>query len=568
MSHLHPSPGTPQWPSIRSGVIQGQSVSMQNFTYQLPTFARDNGSQAMAGASSLQPSHHMSIHRQRSSTNGLPLPSSVSTTSPVSATTEMPAAPTYGWGSRGGSEHFHPHTQKPQSRSNLSLEELLNVVTEAFDNVVRGRLSAFEVWMKDCVENQRRANASFVNEVNTKLAEEQSTVSKKLDDHAQNYRQKHGELMQILQLNLSAWQETLVDQLKAAMVIGDEAVKKRELKTNDKLEQRSLEQRNAIEVIGKEVQMSKLEMQSRIDSLDARMKSIADILCSTASSLAASKSTTSRPAATAPPTSGGTASMAVTTSPTTPSSVVVRTSIVPPELLASSFTSFQTKLNECMSHAEAMIARLAEKTDITREEAHVGMKELANMVDVSHDLQTEQMALLHEEISALKAAVGVHSPATPTAKGELTRSSELLVSETSETSLSPDTPSLAERVQILEAKHQKLMQHLSNSFGPGKSYERFINCVLPCILDQTLPLTASLPSDDPASAFQTHKGTIIYSLSVHSCAYAHSELCVRQYLTLFLYQDDVTANVNIMGSEVALDEPMDRDRVRPLTECA
>lgn len=441
------------------------------------------------------------------------------------------------------------------------------MVTGAFDNVVRGRLSAFEVWMKDCVENQRRANASFVNEVNTKLAEEQSTVSKKLDDHAQNYRQKHGELMQILQLNLSAWQETLVDQLKAAMVIGDEAVKKRELKTNDKLEQRSLEQRNAIEVIAKEIQMSKLEMQSRIDSLDARMKSIADILCSTASSLAASKSTTSRPAATAPPTSGGTASMAVTTSPTTPSSDVVRTSIVPPELLASSFTLFQTKLNECMLQSEALMARLAEKTDITREEAHVGMKELANMVDVSHDLQTEQMALLHEEISALKAAVGVHSPA-PTAKGELTRSSKFLVSETSETSPSPDIPSLAERVQVLEAKHQKLMQHLSNSFGPGTSYERFINYVLPCILDQTLPLTASLPSDEPASAFQTHKGTIIYSLSVHSSAYAHSELCVRQYLTLFLYQDDVTANENIMGSEVALDEPMDHDRDRPLTERA
>lgn len=353
------------------------------------------------------------------------------------------------------------------------------MVTGAFDNVVKGRLSAFEAWMKDCVENQRRANASFVNEVNTKLAEEQTSVSKKLDDQVQNYRQKHGELMQILQLNLSAWQETLVDQLKVAMVIGDEAVKKRELKTNDKLEQRSLEQRNPIDVIAKEVQMSKLEMQSRLDSLDARMKSIADILCSTASSLAASKSTTSRPAATAPPTSGGTASMAVTTSPTTPSSVVVRTSIVPPELLASTFASFQTKLNECMSQSEALMARLAEKTDITREEAHVGMKELANMVDMSHDLQTEQMALLHKEISALKAAVGVHSPVTPTAKGELTRSSELLVSETSETSPSPDIPSLAERVQILEAKHQKLMQHLSKSFGPGKSYERFINRVLP-----------------------------------------------------------------------------------------
>lgn len=484
-----------------------------------------------------RPLPRMSNDRPSSSTNDT-LPSTHTTyPNPQFPTTQTTSAtPINARGTHADPRSMHSHVQNSASRAFIP-PPALALVIGTLDNTVRGRLSTFEESLKSHVDLQKRINTSFISEMNTKMAEEQAAISRKLDDFAHIYQQNPGQLMHIVRSNLSTWQETMVDHVKDAIKgIGEDVMKNVEAQIDEKKlrtyfsaaghlaikpEGKAAEQRHAIESTMKEVQMSNLSLHSRLDSFDARMQSIEDILATVASHIANSTPTAAQPSADTPPTCDA-SPITNPQPPKSPISTDLPVSIVTHEILTSSFASLQSKFTEYLSHAEDMMARLAKTTNIAREESYAGKEELANMIDTSHDIQTAQMENLREEVSAVKAAIGVDTFVTPTVQWESSRSSEFSTMNTSENYFSQKFLGLAERLLSLEADHQELMQHYKN--------------------------TTSILRES-ADASLEDKGMTTYPRLINIFVYFGAfEKQVSEYLTLSLYSDIPTLDTDTIGA--------------------
>lgn len=467
---------------------------------QIPTFRPNN-----ANGPFIQPS--VPVVSRIPSSHFPPTPVTPTGPSPVSGYSVPPPPP------------GPAHKSSGQTTTSVILShEMVNAVVASYDKNVQTRLSALESTLRGSIQLQARTNTAAIDTLNAKLAEDRTLIAKKLDDLVLDGEEKRAMAMQNLNTSLGLWQAMMADTAKAAIkeAVGEAAkIMPRidEKKVLDHvsalgrltitLDERASTHRNAIASEIHLLHSTQSQIQSQVDLIDARTKSIEKILTSAISSLASASSTLSFPVASPVPHATSSALSITPTPRHSFSSAGVTVSIATPELLTSSASLLREHITECTSQTQETLAQFAKTINVARDEDHEVRMNLAKMLDNSHALQTAQMDTLLDEISSLKATVGVvtcnpvHTPP---------EESTVNTESTTEASTSHTPISLAERMRAIEENQQVLMQYLKNAALSGE-FIKFVGQTVfsKSIIEETLR-EVSLAPNDSASTCCTDNG--------------------------------------------------------------
>lgn len=501
---------------------------------------------SLPGASSSQVSRQIPIFRPNNANGPLIQPSVPAVSRiPSSHFPPTPVTPTGPSPVPGSSVPPPPpgpaHYSSGQTTTSVILtHEIVNAVVASYDKNVQTRLSALESSMRGSIQHQACTNTTAIDTLNAKLAEDRTLIAKKLDDLVLDGEEKRALAMQNLNTSLGLWQTMMADTAKAAIkeAVGEAAkIMPRidEKKVLDHvsalgrltitLDERASMHRNAIASEINLLHSTQSQIQSQVDLIDARTKSIEKILTSAISSLASASSPLPFPVAS--PVSHATSS-ALSISPTPRhsfSSAGVTVSIATPELLASSANLVREHITECTSQTQETLAQFAKTINVARDEDHEVRSNLAKMLDNSHALQTAQMDKLLDEISFLKATIGVLDP-VHTPSEESTVNTESMIGGTTEVCTSHTPITLAERMRAIEENQQVLLQYLKNTALSGEFIKFLRQLVFPKSIIEEILREVSLDPNDSASTCCTDNGAnvLFSSALMHARQFSNTEV--------------------------------------------
>lgn len=487
---------------------------------------------SLPGASSSQASRQIPIFRPNNANGPLMQPSvPVVSRIPSSHFPPTPVTPTGPSPVSGYSVPAPPpgtaHNPSGQTTTSVILShEIVNAVVASYDKNVQARLSALESSMRGSIQHQVRTNLAAIDTLNAKLAEDKTLIAKKLDDLVLDGEEKRALAMQNLNTSLGLWQTMMADTVKAAIkeAVGEAA--KNMPRIDEKkvldhvsalgrltitLDEKASTHRNAIASEINLLHSTQSQMQSQVDSIEARTKVIEKTLTSAISSLASTSSTL--PFTVDSPVPHATSS-ALTITPNlrqSISSAGVTMSIATPELLTSSANMLREHITERTSQTQETLTQFAKTINVARDEDHEVRMDLARMLENLHALQTVQMNALRDEISSLKASVGVVD-LVHTAPELSPVNAESAIVDTTEVSTSHTPISLAERMRTIEENQQVLLQYLKNTMISGEFVRFSRGLVFSKSIVEEVLREVSLAPNDSASTCCTDNGANILVL--------------------------------------------------------